>query len=347
MSKVFKRSKASRSQRARSMGALFDRTRTTGDVGIEIECEGNKFKQKMLPVEWKYERDGSLRGRSSAEYILKEPVKFDEVPRVVKELYGCMDKFGTVLDDSHRTSVHVHLNAQKFHLNRVCSFVALYYAVEEILTEWCGDRRVGNLFCLRAKDAPAAITRLKSFFVSDGTSTIPSGLHYAGLNVHALSKFGSIEIRSLRGVTDPDTVLRWISILENIYRLSASFSDPRNICDSFSGEGPMSFLSMVLGPNERVVREGISYTEQQIMESLYEGIRIAQDLCYCRDWSLYEPQDESDPFSRNRKKAPTGQELLYTLITNPTPSPPATTIWTEVGALPVAVTEDEDTDYGF
>src|SRR3546814_13945094 len=35
---------------------------------------------------------------------------------------------------------------------------------------------------------------------------------------------------------------------------------------------------------------------------LYEGVHIAQDLCYCRDWSTYKTVDvKSDPFGRNKK----------------------------------------------
>src|SRR3546814_11405791 len=38
------------------------------------------------------------------------------------------------------------------------------------------------------------------------------------------------------------------------------------------------------------------------MDALYEGVHIAQDLCYCRDWSTYKTVDvKSDPFGRNKK----------------------------------------------
>src|SRR3546814_8561150 len=35
---------------------------TDGDIGIEIEVEGNKFQKQTVPSPWKYTKDGSLRG---------------------------------------------------------------------------------------------------------------------------------------------------------------------------------------------------------------------------------------------------------------------------------------------
>lgn len=288
---------------------LLSRTKSDGDIGIEIEVEGNKFPKEgyydnLIPSQWRYTHDGSLRGNDNAEYVFKKPMKFEEVPKAINDLWTMFKEFGSVLDESNRTSVHVHLNAQTFHLNRLCSFMALYYSVEEILTEWCGEHRVGNLFCLRAKDAPASVQAIKQFLQEDGQGAyLQDNLHYAGLNAQALRKYGSIEVRSLRGVTDPSTILDWVAVLERIYKLSGEFTDPRKICDNFSGAGPLSYLEMVLGDKTQTVKSGVSFDNQQIMQSLYEGIRLAQDLCYCRDWSLYKPVDlEPDPFRRPAKK---------------------------------------------
>src|SRR5690349_22399742 len=144
---------------------------TKGDIGIEIEVEGNKFPKhayegydavdpERIPKQWDYHRDGSLRGEDNAEYVLKKPLKFSEVPKAINDLWQMFSDYGTVLDVSNRTSVHVHLNVQDFYINRLCSFAAMYLSVEDILTGWCGDHRVGNLFCLRAKDTPAIVTEL-------------------------------------------------------------------------------------------------------------------------------------------------------------------------------------------
>lgn len=299
-----------------NVGVTLNRKPTKGQVGLEIEVEGQRLpypspevRGALSPVPfpnddtWSYVHDGSLRGLENAEYLLSKPIDFDDVPLAIESLWDKFKKSNSVLDDSNRTSVHVHLNAQTFHLNRLTSFMALYFIVEEILTEWCGDHRVGNLFCLRAKDAPAIISQIRKFIQNDGASSLDTNLHYSALNAHSLIKYGSLEIRTLRGVTDPKVILDWVAILERLYVLSADFADPRTICDMFSGEGPIAFFENILGDKVDVVRKGINMDEMAIRESVYEGMRLAQDLCYCRDWSLYKPEEvQPDPFGRNPLK---------------------------------------------
>lgn len=287
----------------------------SGQVGIEVEVEGNKFPKppgmesthKAVPMEgwdfWHYVKDGSLRGNDNAEYVLGKPIMFEQVPEAVAELTTKLAAYGSKLDDSNRTSVHVHLNVQQFHMNRLTAFIALYLCFEEVLTEWCGDHRVGNLFCLRGKDAPGALTKIKRFIQSDGTTELHDNLHYAGLNTNALTKFGSLEIRTLRGPTDFSIIQQWVDILERIYKLSAEYTDPRDIPALFSQQGPMAFFETVLGDQGPVLRAGIDFDDERIRDSMYEGIRLAQDLSYCRDWTNFKAVDlKDDPFGRDMRK---------------------------------------------
>lgn len=302
------------------IGYLLSRASTKGEIGLEIEVEGNKFKKEGIPEPWAYTHDGSLRGKDNAEYILRHPVMFDRVPEAVNTLWQMFQSYGSKLDESNRTSVHVHLNMQMFHLNRLAAFLAMYFSIEELLAEWCGDHRVGNLFCLRAKDASGIVSRLKRFIQSDCRDGISDGMHYAGLNAHALHKFGSIEIRTLRGATDPKVITDWVSILERLYTLSAQFKDPRDLVNMFSAEGPMNYLSTILGDREPVLMAEISYDPAQIREILYTGVRFAQDLAYCRDWSLYNPVEvRVDPFGRTKRKSASlsVQQIVYGQTTPP------------------------------
>jgi hypothetical protein len=299
----------------------------SGDIGIEIEVEGNKFPKHAydgydpvdpdrIPKQWLYHRDGSLRGEDNAEYVLKKPLKFSEVPKAINDLWQMFSDYGTVLDVSNRTSVHVHLNVQDFYINRLCSFAAMYLSVEDILTGWCGDHRVGNLFCLRAKDAPAIVTELKDFFKLNGKKKFSGGMHYAGFNPSSLHRFGSIEIRTLRGCIDPADILTWVGVLQRIYDLSAEYEDPRRVVEGFSGEGPMAYLERILGPYTQTILEGCSMNSQDVIASLYEGIRFAQDLCYCRDWSNIEKVEfKPDPFGRKTKPSDVFQ-TFYASIEN-------------------------------
>ncbi len=279
---------------------------TRGDVGLEIEVEASnpllKDNGELAPW-WGYHHDGSLRGNDNAEYVLLKPIAFDKVPEALSFLWGKFDKYKSKLDDSNRTSVHVHLNCQQFHLNRLTAFCALYFCFEEVLTEWCGDHRVGNLFCLRAKDAPAIVSQMKRFIRAEGQAELRDGLHYSGFNVQALQKFGSVEIRTLRGVKDPVIIQQWVNILQRLYKLSEEFTDPRDVCSAFSQGGPLAFFDNMLGEMGSVVRDGVPFNDDRIISSMYEGIRMAQDLCYCRDWDLFKAVDiKDDPFGRDPRK---------------------------------------------
>ena len=222
MTDIFKRN-GRRNQKGYTISDTTGNPITPGEVGIEIEVEGRNLPkiQSILPATWNYHNDGSLRGEDNAEYVLARPLSFSDVPAAVNDLWDKFKKYETVLDDSNRTSVHVHLNVQTFHMNRLCAFAALYFSVEELLTEFCGENRVGNLFCLRAKDAPNIITCFKRLLREEvGPGSIAENFKYGGLNVYAISKFGSLEVRTMRGVSDADSVIQWVSILQRIYELS-------------------------------------------------------------------------------------------------------------------------------
>lgn len=301
---------------------LFNNLKIPGDVGIEIELEGNKFPKdnpELFNNGWQYHQDHSLRGNDNAEYVLTQPILFAEVKDKVSFLFKKLDKYGTICDDSNRTSVHVHLNAQGFYLNRLTAFCALYFTVEEILTEWCGDHRVGNLFCLRAKDAPNIISKFKEFLRSGGRTEFRDNLHYAALNLNALQKFGSIEVRTMRGASDPNLITKWVAILERIYNLSANFEDPREIPSLLSENGSEGFLEWILGDNVDILKD-LVWSWDQIRDSLYEGVRMAQDICYAVDWTDFKPETlVVDPFGRIKKKnsAPSVQESYSQMLSNP------------------------------
>lgn len=277
-----------------------------GEVGIEIEVEGKRLPAVTCdppPAPWEYKPDHSLRGDETGEYVLSRPINFDKVPAALDKLWNCFSTCKTKFNDSNRTSVHVHLNCQNWHMNRLASFSAMYFVLEEVLTDWCGEHRVGNLFCLRAKDALAIVSWMRKFIQKDGEIDLPDGLHYAGLNPQALAKFGSIEIRTLRGVSDQQTVQDWVNILGRLYSLSGEFPDPREVCYLFSQNGPTAFFNKLLGEMTNKVREGVSMTAEEIQDSMYAGIRRAQDICFCRDWDEFKAINIKDnPFGYSKKK---------------------------------------------
>ena len=124
-------------------------------------------------------------------------------------------------------------------------------------------------------------------------------MHYCGLNPQAIHKLGSVEIRTLRGATDPSLVIEWVSILERLYELSKEYPNPQSIIDMFSQTGPIGYLDFVLGPHVPSVLQGSGYTTERANNAMYEGIRLVQELCYCVPWEEYEAVEvKTDPFQR-------------------------------------------------
>lgn len=323
-----------------------------GEVGIEIEVEGTNIpKFDDIPTPWKYKEDHSLRGVDNAEYVLKGPIEFSMVPDALDRLWKVFREFNTKFDDSNRTSVHVHLNCQRFFIPRVATLMALYIVLEEVLTEWCGDHRVGNLFCLRSKDAPAIVSSISHFMKNNGNYSLSDGLHYAGMSAYSLRKFGSLEFRSLRGVSDPKIIQEWIDILHRLYTLSGEMKDPREVCHMFSSSGPLAFFENILGDMAMTVLNRVEMNQDQVRSSMYEGVRLAQDLCYATDWSQFQCIElKKDPFGRSKKKISQTLASLESQLEGYTPfvtgaAPPAPQ-WVATSFEPF-VTQDEESENYF
>src|ERR1700744_4528670 len=87
--------------------------KSEGDVGIEIECEGNGL-GVMNNQYWRTEDDGSLRGEypyTRAEYILSKPIPISDVDKAMTLFHASLPK--AKFKFSFRTSVHVHVNVQQ------------------------------------------------------------------------------------------------------------------------------------------------------------------------------------------------------------------------------------------
>lgn len=142
-----------------TINQLFAPKTQVGRFGIEIEVEGQNL-PPAIPY-FKRVADHSLRGES-AEYVFDKPLNLDQVHKAMDAFIFYMN--GVKVDDSDRTSVHVHLNVQQWTVKRVFTFFMLYAMFEEFLVKFCGESRENNLFCLRLKDAEGLILTLGRAF---------------------------------------------------------------------------------------------------------------------------------------------------------------------------------------
>ena len=270
-----------------------------GDVGLELEVEADR----PLPVitgDWLSKEEGSLRGYSM-EYVTNGPIACDENKFTkIKELTDVLNSPDLrVNKESPRTSLHVHVNIGRLTPNQTWTAASSYWLFENLLLEYCGTSRKGNLFCLRAKDAEGSIRtcmnslKQKTPFTSLKTDII----RYASQNMNAIPKFGSIEYRGMRGTLDPEIIDTWSTQLYRCTRnASLQFSDPSELLDKYYSEtNKKAFLERFFDPGFVQRLTAIPGWVDLIDSNVDLLLEFAY---YFNDWRKYQDRLE-DHFSKN------------------------------------------------
>lgn len=260
------------------------KSQTKGDLGVEIEVEGTNL--PMCAKYWNNEHDGSLKGDETREYVLKVPSSLDDVGVALDYLQSRYVYNDTVVDESIRAGVHVHVNCQNLSMTQLYTFMCVYLVLENVLVKWCGQSREGNLFCLRSSDAEALLTNIREAAITKEFRAIlfSDNLRYASMNVKALGNYGSLEFRSMRGTRDLNLVHKWAKVLLGLREFSKTFNNPSEIINQFSMLGPSGFMRGALGDEY----ENFSCEDEEAL--LWEGARNAQDIAFCVDWDGFEPK---------------------------------------------------------
>jgi hypothetical protein len=219
-----------------------------GDLGIEIEVEGNKpFPYgNQIPGDWRATTDGSLRGHS-IEYVSAFPVKYENLNMHITGLQDVLEQKGVKINHSFRAGVHVHVNVREMTLDEITSFASVYYILEHALVRYCGDSREGNLFCLRLEDAEAPVHFLEMALRDKNLGLLENDhLRYASMNFASISKHGSLEFRAMETTPNLEKIIPWATMLYRIREFS--LKNPRTTYgDNISLLGPESWAEQVVG----------------------------------------------------------------------------------------------------
>lgn len=251
-----------------------------GEVGIEIEVEGHDLPD--APKGWRREHDGSLRGES-AEYVLREPIDREDVQEYLHRITGAYKGNGSVINDSYRTSTHVHLNVQYFTFTQVYNVLTLYYMFEEYLVKHCGDNRVGNLFCLRLTDAEGVVPILREAAIKGSyNNLLTERIRYAAVNLNALGKYGSLEFRSMRGTENMKDIETWVNLLLRIKDAALEYDDPTQIVDEISQLGAKGLAEKVFGDLLQTLP-----LDDLWEEVVFKNMRAIQTIAYAIDWETH------------------------------------------------------------
>jgi len=253
-----------------------------GEIGIEIEVEGRNLPQSLASY-WAVHKEGSLRGES-AEYVLKKPTTRINVKAYLTYLVKALAKAESKCVFSPRTSVHVHINMNKFTMVQVYNYIICYLIIEDLLTQYAGPNRVGNVFCLRAHDAEWFIDWLTERAKTTKFCPEPEEMRYTSVNVCAIPKFNSLEFRALRGTLDIDIINNWIKMLLSLKDVAVKYTDPREIIGDFSRLGPSDFLAKLLPNHAEPLKAFLPDWENK----LWDATRLVQEVAFSQDWKPTE-----------------------------------------------------------
>lgn len=250
-----------------------------GEVGIEVEVEGGPWPEETI-TNWVPHADGSLRG-GGIEYVIRQPVMRDKVRTALDTLVAGLHGRNMVF--SFRTSVHVHINVQDLTVRQWVNFVSLFAIFEEAFVNVVGPERAGNKFCLRLKDADEPIRCIIEGLKSENLGAFVNGdLKYASMNVRATRTHGTLEFRAMRGNLNPVFITDWVMALLALKDAAKKVVTPTVFCEELSMMGPLAFTLKYL-PGDNNITAGV-IGQRDLNELLYGGVRLAQDLAYCRDW---------------------------------------------------------------
>lgn len=252
---------------------------TIGDIGIEIEVEG-----ELLPPAvglWRRERDNSLRGADTAEYVLTKPVPVNNVARELAILKDAFKAYGSIFNESPRAGVHVHVNVCDLTFKQVITMVCAYIILEEFFIRFCDKSRDGNLFCLPSYSASALLSQIRKTCEKDDVHIMNTDdIRYASINVNSLFKYGSVEFRSLESTYNFDKIEKWCKMLYQLKLAAQKYDSPSDLLMSFSKHDYVPMVMSIMGDYADAFLK-----HEDLLQVVRNGILRAQDIAFSRDWS--------------------------------------------------------------
>jgi hypothetical protein len=262
--------------------------------GIELELEGRGL-VPAVPQHalWDYfttHEDNSLRvireDGERIEYVFKQPFDYDTTIKATKILFDHLNSDKAEVFESYRTSLHVHVNCGRESMRTIYNFITLSLMFDELFSSTAAKHRIGNNFCLRARDAQYQIEELiMSIQGHSGPWALNSNHRYSSINFVSLNKFGTIEFRIMECMTDFKRAKHWIDTLQALKAAARNFTDPRDVIKNFSKYTLEEFMTVVLG-------DCAPYYMRQAewQPLLVSGMRLSQDFAFCSQWKTQVPK---------------------------------------------------------
>lgn len=252
--------------------------------GIEVEVESLEPLKEIRTEHWITKGDGSLR-YYGYEFVSPSVVEEKNIEAAISFLFKRLNKENSVIKDSPRTSIHVHKNMLSRTLVQIWTIITVYWLLESTLFKMCGPFRQGNLFCLRGNDAKGIINIAIRDIKKAPLSCLYNNdsIRYAGLNLTALPKFGTIEFRGMAGLYEEKRFYNWIDIIKRLEENSINlFSSPSDVMKKLHEWGAYRFAQLILDKHVESTFKSVNIP-REIMDSSLTVVPFA----YCTKWDEY------------------------------------------------------------
>ncbi len=220
----------------------------TIEIGLEIEIEHVKDNMVDTYPLWSPRADGSLRDHG-LEYVTV-PMKG---PRIHFALNQFFDMINSGYRFSPRTSIHVHVNVLNMNPHQVAVFLMTFGLFEKPLYRFVGQDRDKSNFCVPMfLSSYQCISHFIQFMPGQVSFVLPmlENHRYAGVNVDAVRKFGSLEFRHLHGTDDKIKLLKWINFLFRMkqFAMKTSLSEMKTVIQKMNTDSSYgAFAERVFG----------------------------------------------------------------------------------------------------
>lgn len=231
------------------------------NLGLEFEFEN--VLNRELPPEypfnlWQGTNDPSLKNQGW-EFTFNEPMFGKDVVEAVRGL--CNHARAVGWRDSKRTGIHVHLDVRDLSPPQLHGLLLTYAITEPCLYRWVAFDREFCIYSMpwyKSDRAVQSVARIMQAAEVDTTGDllVPYSSNfgrYAGCNLNALAKFGSIEFRHMRTTTNADHVLEWVNLLLHLRRSAMILPESKQTVLTLARDlGPERFLEYAyqdLAPN--------------------------------------------------------------------------------------------------
>lgn len=256
-----------------------------GVFGIEVEVESTVPLDAISTQHWITKTDRSLRFHGY-EYVSPRPLLKTDVSPALDFLFKRLNKTPTVIKNSPRTSIHVHRNVESLTPLDVWKIATAYWLMEPLLFKFCGQYREGNLFCLRSFDAKGIIdTCIRDLGDRPFCSFLNNDhIRYAGLNLTAVPKFGSVEFRGMSGTYDFSTITLWINLLETLCTNAVEkFTSPQHIMSALHDRGAETLIATIFGD----YANNVLIKAPDPRKDVFEAAKHIIPFVYATNWEEY------------------------------------------------------------